>query len=150
MMAEKSATTVRFAAIRIRGTVSVKHEINDTMRMLHLERNNCCVVVPKTITTEGMLKKSKDYLAYGEIDDATYKTLVQKRGEPYLGRLTDTKGKIQYGRFIEVDGKKLKPYFRLSPPKGGFERKGIKKSFIQGGALGYRGKEINALIMRMM
>ena len=26
---------------------------------------------------------------------------------------------------------KLKPFFRLHPPKGGFERKGIKKPFMK-------------------
>ena len=39
--------------------------------------------------------------------------------------------------------------FRLHPPKGGFERRGIKKTFKEGGVLGYRGKEIIKLIEKM-
>ncbi len=44
----------------------------------------------------------------------------------------------------------LKPFFRLSPPIGGFERAGIKKAYAEGGVLGYRGKEINKLISKML
>jgi large subunit ribosomal protein L30 len=146
----KAEATERFAAIRLRGVLGTTASVNDTLRMVHLVRNHSCVVLPKTGQTEGMLKKAKDYITYGEIDDTTFKALVEKRGEPFLGRLTDTKGEIEYGRFIEINGKKLKPYFRLNPPRGGYERKGIKRSFSDGGALGYRGKDINALIMRMI
>ena len=44
---------------------------------------------------------------------------------------------------------RIKP-FRLNPPRGGFERKGIKVSFNSGGALGYRGEKINSLIKKML
>ena len=44
----------------------------------------------------------------------------------------------------------LKSFFRLLPPKKGFERKGIKVPFSLGGALGYRKEDINNLIERML
>ena len=44
----------------------------------------------------------------------------------------------------------LKPFLALKPPSKGFERKGIKKSYSIGGALGYRGKAINGLVERML
>ena len=50
--------------------------------------------------------------------------------------------------FKEVKG--LKPFFRLKPPEGGFERKGIKNPFSIGGALGYRKEKINQLIKKMI
>ena len=40
--------------------------------------------------------------------------------------------------------------FALSPPRGGFERKGIKASFSDKGALGYRADKINDLLKKMM
>jgi large subunit ribosomal protein L30 len=43
----------------------------------------------------------------------------------------------------------LKPVFRLHPPKGGFCRK-KKRAYSEGGELGYRGKDINKLISRMI
>ena len=51
--------------------------------------------------------------------------------------------KIKYREIPEI-----KPVFRLNPPKKGF--KGVKKSFTNRGSLGYRGKEINKLIERMI
>ena len=48
----------------------------------------------------------------------------------------------------EIPG--LKPYFRLKPPKKGFERYGIKMPYSMGGALGYRKENINDLVKRMI
>ena len=44
----------------------------------------------------------------------------------------------------------LKQFFKLNPPRSGFERKGIKVPFSLGGALGYRKNNINDLIKRMV
>ena len=41
----------------------------------------------------------------------------------------------------------LEPVFRLHPPRKGYRK--IKRSFSEGGALGYRGKEIGSLLYRM-
>ncbi|HPP45642.1 MAG TPA: 50S ribosomal protein L30, partial [Methanomassiliicoccaceae archaeon] len=46
------------------------------------------------------------------------------------------------------DLKDVKPVFRLHPPRQGYE--GVKRTFTTGGALGYRGEKINALIERML
>ena len=44
---------------------------------------------------------------------------------------------------------KVKPVFRLHPPKKGFKGK-VKRSYAAGGELGYRGETINELLKRMM
>ena len=51
------------------------------------------------------------------------------------------------GKVVMRDVPGLKPVFRLHPPRKGYE--GIKRSFKEGGALGYRGEKINHLIRRM-
>lgn len=140
----------RIAIIRIRGCVGVKKSIKDTLNMLRLYKKNYCSVFKVTKSILGMVKKVKDYVTWGEIDDETFSLLIRKRGEPYKGLETDTKGKIRYKKFIIVNGKKYKPFFRLQPPKGGFERKGIKVAFKAGGVLGYRGAKINDLIKKML
>ena len=95
-----------------------------------------------------MLKKVKDFVTYGPIDDAVFNELINKRGQPYLGREKDSKGIIDYSRkFYNIDGKKYKKFFRLNPPVGGF--KTTKKSVARGGALGPR-KDIAELIKRMI
>jgi len=98
----------------------------------------------------GMLKKIKDYVTWGEIDDSTFKELVEKRGEEFKARETDTKGKMKYNKYFEFNGKKYKKVFRLNPPRKGFGRKGIKFPFTMGGALGNRSSAINDLIKRMI
>jgi len=122
---------VKLALIRIRGLVDIKKEIADTLTLLGLYRRNYCVIVENTPSNLGMVRKAKDYITYGELDDATATLLIAKRGEK------------------DVEGK-LKKFFRLNPPRGGFERKGIKIPYSQKGALGYRGAKINDLIKKMI
>lgn len=142
--------TKQLAAIRIRGIVGINQRVESTMSMLRLYRKNYCAVVPSAPSYIGMLKKIKDYVTWGEIDEGTFKILVDKRGEEFRGRSTDANGKINYNNFMIFEGKKIKKYFRLNAPRKGFGKKGLKHSFKEGGALGYRGEAINDLIKRMV
>lgn len=138
------------AAVRIRGRTMIRTTIEDAMKMMRLYKNNFCVVVPNTPTYIGMLNQAKDYITWGEIDDETFKLLVEKRGEEFHGREADSKELIKYNDYFVVGNKKLKRYFRLNSPRKGFGRKGIKQSFQRGGTLGYRGAAINDLIKKMI
>jgi large subunit ribosomal protein L30 len=120
----------KLAAIRIRNITKADGKMRGTLDMLGLRKSHTCVIVPNTEAMRGMINKVKDYVTYGEIEEETAKMLEQKRGK---------KGK---------DG--ARKDFHLSPPRGGFERKGIKHNYEQGGALGYRGKKINELIKKML
>lgn len=140
----------KLAIIRVRGLTGVKYDIDMTLKKLRLYKKNYCVVVQKTQSYVGMIKKIKDYATWGEIDEKTYKELVEKRKEEYKCDISDRKGKINYNKFVDVDGKKIKKIFRLNSPKKGYGRKGTKVSFKNSGALGYRGDKINDLIMRMI
>ncbi len=137
------------AIVLVRGTVKTPRPIIDTLLMLRLYRKNHVVIVPNTPAYQGMINTVKDYVTWGEIDEPTYKELISKRGEEYLGRLSDAKNKYAY-KTLEVGSKKYKPYFRLNPPRKGFGRKGVKVGFNAKGALGYRGVKINDLIQRML
>ena len=121
------------AIIRVRGHIRVNFKVEDTMKMLNLHRKNYMAVYEKKPNILGMINKVKNYITYGEITPELYEEVKKKLSEP------DPK-----------DPKKIKKYFRLQPPRKGFGRKGIKKSYSIGGALGYRGVDINDLIKRMM
>ena len=140
----------KIAVVRIRGSIKVKNVIKDTFNLLRLYNKNYCVVLKNTPEIIGMIKKIKDYVTWGEIDNETYKLLIEKRGKEYKGREKDSKGKITYSKFILIDGKKYKPFFALNPPRKGYGRKGIKIAFKVGGALGDRGEKINDLLKRML
>lgn len=140
----------KLAAIRIRGFSGVNQTVESTLSMLRLYRKNYCIVVPNSPIYAGMLKKAKDYITWGEVDDEIFDTLIAKRGEEFNGREADASGKIKYNDFIVVNNKKIKKYFRLNSPRKGYGKKGIKHTFKEGGALGYRGNSINDLIKRMI
>lgn len=151
---KKQRTTLpkgKIAIIRIRGVSGVRHDIRKTLTMFRLFRKNNCVVIENSPSNLGMIIKIKDYVTFGEIDDKTYQLLVDKRGRDFKGREQSRNGKVKYdGHFVKVGSRKIKPYFRLSPPRGGFERKGTKVSFKNGGVLGYRGDKMAQLIKKMI
>lgn len=146
----KSADNKQLAAIRVRGLTMVRDRIQDTLNMLRLYKKNYCCVLPNNVVYAGMLKKVKDYITWGEIDEDTFNILISKRGEEFNGREADSKKKIKYNDFMIINNKKIKRYFRLNAPRKGFGRKGIKYPYQSGGALGYRGNAINDLIKRMV
>ena len=150
IMAVEGQKSEMMAAIRIRGINEIRKEVENTLQLFRLYRKNFCVVLENNDVIIGMLKQAKDYITWGEIDDATFKEMVAKRGEEYTGRLSDSKELYKYNEFVEINGKKIKKYFRLNAPRKGYGKKGIKNTFNKGGALGYRGTAINDLIKRML
>lgn len=128
--AEKGSSG-KLAVILIRGAIRAGRGVKDTLNSLKLRQKNACVVVDDSPSSRAMLKKVKDFVTYGEVSDDVLKVLQEKRGRK------------------DKDGK-LSNLFLLHPPRGGFERKGIKRSFYLGGALGYRREKIDDLLRRML
>ena len=112
-----------FAAVRIRGDVGITDDIRKTLLRLH--QKMACSVYPDSPTVRGMLQKVKDHITFGVIDEATLSELARKRGVPFAGREKDARGKLAYTDYLTIDKKKFKPFFRLNPPRGGFERKPV-------------------------
>ncbi len=121
--AQKHSVGKKLAIILIRGLVDKRGDIRDTLKFLNLKRKNNCAVFEDTPSIKGMITKVKDLVAWGELNEETLASLAPKLKDGIV---------------------------RLQPPRGGFERKGTKVSFNNGGALGYRGEKINDLIRRMI
>ena len=150
-------------AVRIRGMSDISQEIKDTMTMLRLTRNCHATLLDNRPAYNGMLRKSKDYLTWGEVSQENVALLLKKRGKLVGDKeLTDEYAKeLDYKSLddlaeaifkVEVEFSSLpdvKPVFRLRPPKKGFKGK-VKRSFASGGEAGYRGDEINELLKRMV
>ncbi|HPY59262.1 MAG TPA: 50S ribosomal protein L30 [Methanospirillum sp.] len=151
-----------YAVVQVRGTVKTRREIKDTLKMLRLHHINHCVLIPDTPAYIGMIRKVKDYIAYGEVDGKILEELLVNRGR-LVGdiRLTDeyVRENTQYNgisdfaaavaggeaRLTDVPG--LKPVLRLHPPRKGY--KTTKRTVQQGGSLGYHGENINDLLYKM-
>lgn len=149
-----------YAAVRIRGSVNVREEMEEALHRLRLDRPNHCALLPETEAYLGMLRKVKDLIAYGQVDAATVALLLKKRARLEGGkRLTEEAVKqLGYGSAEElaqalVEGKValkdipgLSPVLRLRPPSGGY--KPVKRHYPEG-SLGDWGLSINQLLRRM-
>lgn len=151
-----------FAAIRVRGRIGIKKEVEDTLEMLRLSSINHCIILPEKPEFLGMLRKVKYLITYGKVDKKTLVKLFQTRGmltgrrkldEKMLKKITKyesfdalvddlMKGKIKLRDYPEI-----KPVFRLNPPRRGY--KAIKLPYPKGD-LGDRKEKINELLERMM
>jgi large subunit ribosomal protein L30 len=115
------------AAVRIKGQVKVRKDMEETLRRLVLKKKYSCIVLENPKKEElGMIEKVKDFIAFGELNNETYKKLVEARG-----------------KFT-----KSKTHFRLHPPRKGIESK--KHFGIGKGVLGNNKEKINDLIARML
>jgi len=116
----------KIAVILIRGFIGIRVDIKDALFSLNLRKKHACAIVEDTPSVRGALKKIQDFTTFGIVSDEIIKELDSKR---------------------KANDKNV--YF-LAPPVGGFERKGIKKSFIVGGALGDRKNNIDDLLKKMI
>ena len=152
-----------YAVIRVRGQPDVNRDIEYAMGLRGLTRVNHLVIVPENDSTKGMLQVVKDYCTWGEVDEATLAALIRARGklagdkditDDYLkensefATVDDLAKAIIENNYKMRDVEAAKPVFRLHPPVKGYE--GNKRSYQNGGALGYRGAAINDLINRML
>jgi len=148
--------------IRIRGTVNIRYDVRKTFELLKLKKRYSATIVPKNDYYLGMLNLAKDHIAWGELNFATTKLLITKRGRTLFGKPVDEStakaegfesldklingiidGSIQINKF-----KLIKHYFNLAPPRGGFKRS-TKKPYKVGGVLA-ENKDILSLVSRMI
>ncbi len=122
---KKESGETMLAIIRIKTSPIISMKVEDTLDFLRLHKKFYCVLWKSSPQILGMIDKVQSYITWGEIDAETLKLLKEKRDQG-------------------------KTFFRMHPPRGGFERKGIKAPFKKGGAYGNRGSEINLLIKRMI
>lgn len=152
-----------YAVIRLRGIQGRGHDAKKTLESLRLHYVHHATLVPSDASFEGMLKHIEHHIAYGEPSAETVEALLRERGR-ITGdeRLSDdvVAENTEYATIAELaqalvdedarlnDLGEIKPVFRLAPARGGFSSK--KRHFNEGGSLGNRGEEIDALIERML
>jgi len=152
-----------FAVIRLRGTVNIKPKIKMTLELLNLNRVNHCVIIPQTPEYKGMLQIVKDYVTWGEIEPEMLARLMMAKGKAVGKKDVDddlikehSEYKSVIGLSKSIIGNKVKytdlewlsPVMRLHPPQGG--HRSIKRAYKNKGDLGYRGKDINKLVEKML
>lgn len=127
-MVEQKQEAKRIAVIRIAGKNKMKQEVEETLQRLNLKDKYNCVVIENSDQQKlGMVKKVKDFVAFGELDDETLKKLEESRN---------------------AEEKNIGKVFRLHPPRGGIDTK--KHSGVGKGVLGNNKEKINQLVQRMI
>ncbi len=157
-----------YAIIRIRGRVDVPPDVDYTLKLLKLHKKFHASLYPSSLPgIEGMLRKVKDWVTWGEINKPTLVALLRTRGrivgnkpltDDYVNKVLGLSNGIEELAdlilsekiyFHKLEEKGIKPVFRLHPPRGGF-RRSTKRPYGDQGELGYRGEAINDLIMKML
>jgi len=130
-----------FLVVRMKGTVNTPYWARTTLDLLHLDKRFRATIIPAKDNTKGMLDKIKHYVSWQEIDVPTTKELLEKKAQ-IDGHKNLTAENITKLGFKSTDDmaqslaegtatlsklKTVKPWFALSPPRGGFKRKTKKK-----------------------
>jgi len=153
-------------AVRLRGTVGDRPEVERTMESLMMERTFQARLLEDNASVRGMLRKAQSLVAWGEVDSGVLAALLVKRAErDGAGKVDEEFVRAQLGingfdslakslvagelGLAELWRAGVKRRFRLHPPKGGFKRS-TRRAFSDGGETGYRGSEINSLVRRMI
>jgi len=136
------------AVIRIHGRVQIDQKIEDTLRRLRLNKKYSCIILNPNQEQKGMIKKVKDFVAFGDVTLETLEKVIVARG-----KAIDKTKKVDAKKAAEAVSKNtkysalnLRNVFRLHPP-----RKGINaKLQFPRGVLGDNKEGINELLLRML
>jgi large subunit ribosomal protein L30 len=150
-----------YLVIRIRGLVNIPSWAERTLESLNLRKKFNATLITENHQTLGMLRKVKDIVAWKSVDESIIKDLLETRGmkkgfhalnqsslPSTYKNIDDLANAIHKNNIGLSDIEDLKPWFSLSPPKGGFKRK-IKTQYNQKGVLG-ENNELIDLVRRMI
>ncbi len=137
------------AVIRISGQINISEKVRESLNRINIRKKYSTTLLQDTADNKKLLKKIRDYVAFGTINEETLKELIEKRASPIRPET-----KINVENILSQLNKKslkelgIKPFFRLHPPRKGIES---KKHFGVGkGVLGDNQDKINDLIRRML
>jgi large subunit ribosomal protein L30 len=150
-----------YLVVRIKGTVNIPYWANTTLDNLNLDKKFRATIIPENPQTLGMLRKIKEVVAWVSIDAHIVREILEKKGRKAgfkplkesdipkeYESIDDLASAIADNRITLSKLERIKPWFALSPPKGGFKRK-TKTQYSQKGVLG-ENKELIEIVKRML
>ncbi|MHB8565989.1 MAG: uL30 family ribosomal protein [Nitrososphaerales archaeon] len=164
---QKSSTTAKDQAgsllvVNLRGLVNTRAPVRTTLEQLSLIKRFNSTIVPDNKVFRGMLKLSKEHVAWCTVDASTVEKLLKARAEVSDGKRFDEANlkKFGYSSYSQLasdiasgkarlDGSQgIRRFFRLNSPRGGFKRS-IRRQYGEGGILGPN-KELAELVEKML
>jgi len=150
-----------YLVVRIKGTVNIPHWAQLTLASLHLDKKFRATIIPENDQTLGMLRKVKDIISWTKADDVIISDLLRSKGRKIgYKKIEDGDLPEEYNTFEKLSKalandsitfskvKTIKPWFALSPPKGGFKRR-TKVQASQEGTLG-NNNDLIEIVRRMI
>lgn len=150
-----------YLVVRIKGTVNIPKWAQTTLDGLNLDKRFRATIVPENNEYLGMLRTVKEEVAWTKADASIVKELLEKRGRKAgykpitksdipkdYKSIDDLASAIAENRVTMSKLEGIKPWFALSPPRGGFKRK-TKTQYAQDGVLGEDG-ELVEIVKRML
>ncbi|MEM3382519.1 MAG: 50S ribosomal protein L30 [Nitrososphaerales archaeon] len=148
--------------VRIRGTVNVREPVKRVLEQLHLTKRFRATIIPDTPDYRGMLKVAKDHIAWCYVDASLILKLIKERGRKEgwkpltlneikkmnFNSFNDLAESLEKGKIVLKEIKEIKPFFALSPPKGGFKRS-TRRPYSQKGVLG-ENPELISIVEKMI
>jgi large subunit ribosomal protein L30 len=131
--------------IRIAGQPGLSENIKEALFRLRLRRKYSAVLLKPTQENLKLLKKLRNHIAYGPINNETLSELLKIRAVPKQSKPENIIAQLEKKNLSDL---KIKPFFRLHPPRKGID---AKLHFpIRKGVLGDNKEKINDLIRRML
>jgi len=135
--------------VNLHGLINTPSGPRKTLIELGIGKRFAATVVQDDSQTMGAIELCKEYVAWSSIDADLLAALLKARGKvsnakPLDGEALKSLGVKDYSELASrmiKDGSRLsslkgvKPFFALSPPRGGF-RRSSRRQFRQGGVLG--------------
>jgi large subunit ribosomal protein L30 len=148
--------------VNLHGKINSPRAARRAMGELKAERRFTASVLTDDVTTLGMLRACKDYVAWGPLEKEMLATLLEKRGMVSETRKLDAEALSGLGvkTYEDLAGKMMaeglrlsalggvRPFFKLSPPRGGF-KKSLRRQSGEGGVLG-KNPVIAEIVRRMV
>ncbi len=141
----------KLLVVNLHGQINVPHATRETLVQLGLGKRFSAVVVGDDPVSKGSVHLCKDYVAWSPIDEELLTAILKSKGKVSNSRPLDDEALKAMGFKTHAElakaimsGKEtdtlsavrgMKPFFGLSPPKGGFKRSS-RRQFKQGGILG--------------
>jgi len=141
----------KLIVVNLHGLINVPRGTRETLIQLGIGKRFAAAVVGDDPVSKGSVHLCKDYVAWAPLDSELLTSLLQSRGRVSNSKTLDEEQLKALGFKTYADlahaimkgetsdtlssVKGLKPFFGLSPPRGGFKRSS-RRQFREGGILG--------------
>jgi large subunit ribosomal protein L30 len=154
----------KLLVVNLHGLINVPRGTRETLIQLGIGKRFAAAVVGDDPVSKGSVHLCKDYVAWASLDAELLTSLLKSRGRVSNSKTLDDEalkalGFKTYADLAQaiIEGETsntlssingLKPFFGLSPPRGGFKRSS-RRQFREGGILG-ENPQLPEIVRRMI